>query len=175
MSFLFSGPALDPASAGRRSGVKRWFLPALACVLSAPALAEPPDWHWQGPVGAGGEIELNLARASVRVVRHHGPAGIEIRVRGGKGLAGASLQIEPTDRGLRVTDIYPPHPSSFRAECEAPDGGRGDFLHSSLVLDTVLYLPPGVGVSGHIMSRREPPGRAVAQSRSGAPPGKNAR
>ncbi|HEY9554859.1 hypothetical protein [Allosphingosinicella sp.] len=155
--------------------MKRWFLLALACSLPAPARAEAPDWHWEGPIAAGGEVELNLARASVRVVRRPGPARIEIKARGPQGLDGAWLRLEQIDRGVRVTDIYPPHPSFFRAECEAPDDGRGDFLHSKLVLDTLLYLPPGVEIAGHVMSRREPPARHVGQSRSGAPPGKNVR
>jgi hypothetical protein len=154
----------------------RWILPAFACALPVPAPAEKPDWHWQGPVASGGEIELNLARASIRILRRAGPAKIEIEGRNSDGLAGVSIRLEQTDRGVRITDIYPLHPSLFRGECEAPDGERGDFLHSRIILDTLLYLPSDVEVSGHIMSRREPPAALAGdQSRSGAPPGKNSR
>jgi hypothetical protein len=123
-------------------------------------------------VAAGGEIELNLVRASVRTVRRSGPARIEITSRNAKNVDVASFRVEQTGRGMRVIDIYPPHPSLFRGECEPPEDGRGDFLHSDIVLDAVLYLPPGIGVGGHIMSQREPP---ATQSLFGAPPGKKAR
>ena len=147
--------------------------------VEAQAAPFAPHWVWEGKGATGGDVELNLVRASVRVLRRPGPVRIEITARGQPDLSGARLVVADTKGGISVTDIYPPHPALLPSgiECEPPIGARGDFLHNDLVLDATLHLPPGVDVSGHIMGRREPPqiGSDAPSSRSGGPPGKKAR
>lgn len=155
-----------------------WAATFLAAV-EAQAAPFAPHWVWEGNVAPGGDVEINLVRGSVRVLRRPGPVRIEITARGQPDLSGVRLVVVDTKGGISVTDLYPPHPALLPSgiECEPPIGARGDFLHNDLVLDATLHLPPGVDLSGHIMGRRESPqvGSVARQSRSGAPPGKKAR
>ena len=126
---------------------------ALATLL----LVAAPHWTWTGDAG---DVELNLVRASVRVVHRPGPARIAISARGRPGLGEVRIVADQDGRRLRLTDVYPPHSGvTLPGECAPPPGSRGDFLHSDIVLDAVLAIPPETSVSGHIMARRDVPVR----------------
>jgi hypothetical protein len=129
----------------------------LAAALLAAA-APPAHWLLEERVAPGTEVELNLARAAVRVVHRAGPLRIELRSRGRAGLHGVEFKVVRTAARLSVTDIYPaPLAAAGRmAECAPPAGERGDVSGTHVRLDAIVYAPPEVRVAVRLLGPLEP-------------------
>lgn len=119
----------------------------LAAAICLMADGPPPrarTWLLEQPIAAGQTLELNLVRASVRVVRQAGPASVTIVPRGDASLSGIEFRVAKTARGIAITDVYPRAAPGSARECEPPSDQRGAYWRSETVFDVSIVLPPGV-------------------------------
>jgi hypothetical protein len=137
-------------------------LKPILLLLAAPlVLADGPPpqvrpWLLQEPAATARTVDLQLVRARVRQVRTpDGPLRIEIRKLSGEPTTGARIHVQRTRGAIAVRDIYPVARATRSGECEPSPSGRGDFRHSDVVWDAVIYAPPAVDVQVHVMDPRD--------------------
>ncbi|HZU51149.1 MAG TPA: hypothetical protein VE968_04660 [Sphingomicrobium sp.] len=98
---------------------------------------------------------LRLVRGSARIVRRGGPLKIELRRHSKLDDPGrVSFIVKKDARSITITDRYPYVGGSGDRECLPPDDDRGHFWGSDIVVDAVIYAPPGLRVTAEIMDAR---------------------
>ena len=121
-------------------------LAGLLLAVSAP-LPSPPHWEWRG---AANEIDIDLARADVRIVATRGAPAIRI-VATGADAAAVAFSATPADGMVRIRDRYPPR-GRWADECLPPVDERGDFWTYAVPLEVVISVPPGTRLRVRVMA-----------------------
>jgi len=126
--------------------------PLCATPQASPAAAA--EWTWTGPNADHRPVKVRIVRGSYRIVRRDGPVFVAMRVRGGSGPVG--FTVDDKDR-VTISDAYPSNPLPSWNECLPPVDGRGDFWASDAVIDAVIEAPPSVPVEVDVMDPRPLP------------------
>lgn len=108
--------------------------------------------RWTGTNQNHRPLVLRLVRGSARIVWRPGPIEIQFRTRSSaQDPRAVTFVVSDEDQRIAVSDHYPAgDPLEFR-ECLPPEDARGDFWHSDVVVDALIYAPAGLAVETQIM------------------------
>jgi Putative adhesin len=126
---------------------------AATLLVSAPVRANA-QFHWQGHLAAGKQLEIKDVNGDIRATPASGDQVEVTAVKHAQRSDTASVEIRvvPSDEGVTICAVYPPLRHEGPNDCTPGRRNHSNTENNDVVVDFTVHLPAGIVFSAHTVN-----------------------